>query len=77
MAEARSAEARQLPEELRRRLDAEPLRAVAEYLGERLGCARDGAYTIELRIDQGNLRKTYLHRGPIGNVELEGIGERL
>lgn len=61
--------------DLKSRLDREPVRALLEYLADRLGLG-DGAATLEARFDRGQLVRAFAHRGPMGVEELEGLGAR-
>ena len=60
---------------LRSRLDGESTGYLLEYLAERLGLAT-GNVTLEARFENGRLVRTYMHRGPVGNRELEELASR-
>lgn len=65
-----------LPEDLRDRLDALPLRPLVEYLGERLDAGRYRNQTVELVFSAGDFRRAHLRAGPIGPAELDQPGCR-
>jgi hypothetical protein len=44
------------------------------YLAERLGCDKTGGFTIELRVEEGGLRRAWIRRGPMGHAELDTLG---
>jgi hypothetical protein len=64
-----------LPLELRARLDAEPVRAIVEYVADRLGLEGRNV-KLEVHFDEGRLRKAYLHRGPLGVEAIEELAAR-
>jgi hypothetical protein len=61
-----------LPPVLRRELDAEPVRAIVEYLAGRLGLTV-GEREIAFTFTNGALRRAHVHASPIRNEELEQL----
>lgn len=64
-----------MPADVEARLDQATVRDVAEYLARRLHLHR-GSTDIQLRFDNGALRRTDIHLGPVRNAELEHLPGR-
>jgi hypothetical protein len=47
-------------DELRRLLRGVPVHLIGMYLAERLGCGPTGGFTIELRVEEGGLRRAWI-----------------
>jgi hypothetical protein len=63
----------QMPADLLQGLAKQPVRAIVEYVAERLGCD-DGHIELVFRLTNGTLRESETGRQKVRNEELDWLG---